>query len=146
MSLYNMVFGTNPALSVALFLLQKEPGYFGRFRDAWVEKSQDGKFMVAVYTRNGGGNRQHYDDEEKAGPGCGCTGCIMAYRLPEDPLYLCDKDDEFDYTYATVYFKVPSDAETRLHEAGLPADKTLADLSIEPRDMDDEWNSAIATL
>ena len=38
---------------------------------------------------------------------CGCPGCIITYRLPQHPNYLRDEDDDFDSTYAYVYFSFP---------------------------------------
>jgi len=76
----------------------------GRFRDAYL--NEDGTKIV-VYTRNGGGNREHYDDECEAGENCNCTGCIITYQLPKHPNYICDYDDDFDCTYAYVEFSVP---------------------------------------
>jgi len=116
MGMYNMIFGVNPASDFLLALVDLTKAEVGRFRDCFV--TADGK-EIAVYTRNGGGNREHYDNDEEAGPGCGCTGCIITYRLPAHPYYLRDADDDFDCTYATVYFKVP--------EAALPLVKDLAE-------------------
>ncbi len=57
-----------------------------------------------------------FPDSEK----CGCYGCIITYRLPKHPNYLRDEDDEFDNTYATIYFSFPEEfAEgLRMHETG----------------------------
>ena len=38
---------------------------------------------------------------------CTCAGCIINYRLPKHPNYLRDQDDDFDSTYATIYFSIP---------------------------------------
>ncbi len=141
-----MVFGTSPVAPIVMFLLGREPSYFGRLRDAWIEKGPDGQLRLAVYTRNGGGNREHYNDEKEEGEECHCTGCTITHHLPKDPLYLSDKDDDFDSTYATVYFKVPEDAEARLRAEGMPEDKKLSDLACEPRDMSVEWHKAIDAI
>jgi hypothetical protein len=53
---------------------------------------------------------------------CGCPGCVVEYRLPGHPLYVRDADDEFDGTYATVYFKVPEAAKELV--SGLVAKET----------------------
>lgn len=94
--MYNMIFPINPDRCGAILGLLgfAKPDEVGRFRDAWVEKDSDGKTPIfAVYTRNGGGNRE---DQAEA-----------ITRMQEHPLYLRDADDEFDYTYATFYFRTP---------------------------------------
>ena len=57
MSLYNMVFGMNPDTDKLLKILGKTQGDFGRFRNVYME---DG--YIVVHTRNGGGNREDYED------------------------------------------------------------------------------------
>ena len=61
MSMYNMIFGENAASDWLLALLDLTRADVGRFRDAYV--TDDGT-QIAVYTRNGGGNREHWVDEE----------------------------------------------------------------------------------
>lgn len=151
MSLYNLVHGNQPAAPLVLVMLGQSAGYFGRFRDAWVEGQEDGTVRLAVYTRNGGGNREHYDEERPAGPECDCTGCIATYRLPADAHYLFDRDDDFDCTYATFYFRVPVDAEERIRklaaETGVQLPDTwLTDLAIVPPDMRERWDAAIKAI
>ena len=152
MSLYNMVFGNSAQAPLVLALLDKPGGYFGRFRDAWIEQCEDGSLRLAVYTRNGGGNREHYDDDRKAGPDCDCTGCIATFQLPRDPLYITDRDDDFDATYATFYFRVPDGAEDKLRalakEQGieLPEDWTLVSIAQVPPDMRERWEAAIEAI
>lgn len=123
MSLYNMLFGANPMSDLFLGMVGLDRETVGRFRDAYVEKTKEdptkskfdssnggGIWVLYVYTRNGGGNRGHFRDEpEYGGPECDCTGCIAEYRLPSHPLYLGDEDDDFDSTYATFRFQVPSE-------------------------------------
>lgn len=109
----------------------------GRFRDAWVEKGEDGP-VIAVYTRNGDGNREHieeHDDTVVAGMECTCTGCIATYHLPEHPNYLRDADDEFDPTYATFYFSVPQEYR-----------EALGEVAIEPVNMSQRWRDAIDAI
>lgn len=105
MSMYNTLFGVNPLSVIFLGALNLAREDVGRFRDAFVANGE-----IAIYTRNGGGNREHYSyDETDSGPGehCDCTGCIITYRLPKHLNYLRDEDDSFDSTYATVYFSIP---------------------------------------
>lgn len=115
-----MLFGRN-ALSPLLLEIIGNPNV-GRFRDAFVVASDGGVPEIHVYTRNGGGNREHYADGE-ASAACDCTGCIITHQLPAHPLYLGDRDDDFDYTYATVRFRVP---EKFLPLVGLLANKDQA--------------------
>lgn len=90
MSLYNMVFGQNSASSAILATLGLTPGECGRFRDCFVSNGE-----IAIYTRNGGGNREDYQPVFDA--------------LSGHPCYLRDEDDGFDCTYATIYFKFPDE-------------------------------------
>lgn len=92
MSLYNMLFGTNPAAGFLLGALELETEKYptGRFRDIYFEEEGN---KVILYTRNGGGNREDYEDVFEA--------------LAEHPLYLTDYDDDFDSTYAYIEFKAP---------------------------------------
>lgn len=88
MSLYNMVFGMNPDSDKLLGLLGKTTGDFGRFRNVYME---DG--YIIVHTRCGGGNREDYQD--------------VFDEMSTHPWYSHDADDDFDCTYANIYFKVP---------------------------------------
>lgn len=90
MSLYNMLFGMNPDADRLLDLLGKTKEDFGRFRNVSVEGKQ-----IAVYTRCGGGNRDDY-------------GHVFA-EMSEHPWFTHDADDDFDSTYATFYFELPSE-------------------------------------
>ena len=88
MSLYNMLFGTNPSADQLLKLLDATREDFGRFRDVYVE---DG--FIVVHTRCGGGNREDYFPD----------------WVEDHPWYSHDEDGSFDNTYADIYFKVPDD-------------------------------------
>jgi len=145
-SLYNMVHGTHPIAPLVLALIDKHaPAKFGRLRDAWVERTEAGSIRLAVYTRNGGGNRECWDGGTI---GCECAGCCIEKLLPVHPLYLSDADDDFDCTYATIYFKVPPNAEAILRDLGAPDDFdfTLASFAVEPVDSSKRWNDAIAAM
>ena len=87
MSLYNMMFGFNPACLFIMPMLGRKQEEYPRFRDCFVE---DGK--IAIYTRVGGNNR-----------GCG----YGEEELYKDPNFVTTYDDEFDNTYATYVFNVP---------------------------------------
>ena len=88
MSLYNMLFGINPDSDKLLEILGKTREDFGRFRNVYME---DG--MIVVHTRNGGGNREDYE--------------YVFDEMSEHPWYSHDADDDFDCTYANIYFKIP---------------------------------------
>lgn len=139
MSLYNMMFGKNPASEAILATLGLTTADVGRFRDCWVEKADNGDVRVAVYTRNGGGNRSWHDDleiENDEGPGCDCTGCVTRFRLPSHSNYIYDVDDDFDSTYATFYFSLPEKY----------ADDLTAIALDERRDPSTEWLALIDAL
>lgn len=111
MSLYNMLFGTNEIASTLLFILDLDQldkkWDSGRFRDIYLNEDET---RIILYTRNGGGNRRHWDlthSKYKEGPDCPCPGCIITYKLKKHPNYIKDYDDDFDSTYAYVEFGVP---------------------------------------
>jgi hypothetical protein len=130
MSMYGMVFGRSPLTFPILLSLGLTLEDVGRYRDAWVS---EGEF--AIYTRNGGGNREHWIDDDEPGLNCRCTGCTITYHLPQHPNYLRDRDDEFDSTYATVYFSIPDE----LKELFEPFD-------VGKVDTDQRWLDAIDAL
>jgi len=88
--MYNMIFGQNPVGDFILATLGIKRGDTGRYRDCFVANGE-----IAIYTRNGGGNREEYQ------------GVID--ELAKHPCYLRDEDDDFDCTYATIYFKFPEE-------------------------------------
>jgi len=111
MSLYNLLFGVNETAPLLLFILDidqpDEKWHSGRFRDIYLNK--DGTKII-LYTRNGGGNRDHWSfpySEHKEGEDCPCPGCIITHKLPKHPNYTRDYDDDFDSTYACIEFDVP---------------------------------------
>lgn len=180
MSLYNLIHGMNPYTPLLGSILDLSVSGWaegkwdvGRFRDIYLE-SRDGKTVIALYTRNGGSNREcwHYDSPEWGNEGCkhesfeeetdeteyrkhdrdnpaelakgekwlsvfcgserlvstgkrivetryrclepgssscACPGCVISYQLPKHPQYICDRDDDFDCTYATIYFSIPEE-------------------------------------
>ena len=107
-----------------------------RYRDAWIEKSGDGP-VIAVYTRQGGGNRTCYCDGGDPGRAHVPEQCYAACNeaLQAHPLYLRDADDSFDGTYATFYFKAPGEWR-----------EVLAEAAVEPVDMGARWQEAIARV
>lgn len=105
MSLYNMLHGYNNNALFVLAMLKLKTADCGRFRDAWID--EDGKHLV-IFTRNGGGNREEYQ------------GVID--ELAKHPNYVNDFDDDFDSTYASIRFSVPSQYQ-ELVEALKPKEK-----------------------
>ena len=104
MSLYNLLFGKSPQTEIALTVAGLRDKELGRFRDAYLIK-KDNQIMVAVYTRNGGGNRECWNDK------CNiehqtCPGCVITYADRLFPNFITDEDDDFDCTYATMYFSI----------------------------------------
>lgn len=120
--LYNVVMGDGgEGVRGGMLLALLNIDDVGRFRDAWVEKGEDGEPVIAIYTRNGGGNREDYE------------GVITA--LQAHPLYLRDADDDFDSTYATFYFHVPKEMRDQLRQ-----------VAVEPVDMSERWLAAIEAI
>lgn len=106
-----------------------------RFRDAWVEKGESGP-VIAIYTRQGGGNRECCcrDMPEVFAEQHVPSRCSAASNeeLARHPLYVTDRDDEFDATYTTFYFRAPDEVR------GM-----LAGVAGEPVNMDERWKAAI---
>lgn len=116
MGLYNVLFGTNPVAPVLLACLNLKASDVPRFRDCYI----DGEHIV-IHTRTGGGNREYYDSLDS------CKGNYPEYFSGENdpcgpwnsdlqahPLYLFDKDDDFDRTYADFHFKFPDEYRAEL--------------------------------
>ena len=103
----------------------------GRFRDAWIEKGDDGQPVIAIYTRNGGGNRECWCDKH---PEDGCLAMVIA-DLQAHPLYMRDADDDFDSTYATFYFRTPDHLADQFRG-----------IAGEPVNMSERWQQVIAAL
>lgn len=72
----------------------------------------DEPLVLRVHTRNGGGNRECWHDEDAVtdehGLVDGCVGCTNE-KLQQHPWYLTDRDDRFDCTYADFLFQVPDE-------------------------------------
>ena len=100
MSLYNTLFGMNPDTDKLLSLLGKTQADFGRFCNVYME---DG--YIVVHTRCGGGNREDYED--------------VFDEMSAHPWYSHDADEDFDCTYADIYFKLPEDESIMVILRGL---------------------------
>jgi hypothetical protein len=122
--LYNVVFGKQPIAEELLAILKAvRPIEVGRFRDAWLERHGD-ELLVRIHTRNGGGNREGYDDPS----------------MSAHPWFVRTEDMEFDSTYADYWFRIDLTLLTR--EAG----ELLMSFACEPVDMNERWRKAIADL
>jgi hypothetical protein len=88
------------ASSALLAMLHLEVSDVGRYRDCYLsrgvdEYDKDGGICIHLYTRNGGGNREDYQD--------------VFEKLSAHPEYVKDYDDSFDCTYATIVFSIPKE-------------------------------------
>ena len=92
MSMYAMVLGDSnlPNRSGFLLGILGNPDV-GRFRDAWLEKDAQGVPQIAVYTRNGGGNRECWHESE---PTWGEPGCKHETFHREKTVWLDDGEGE----------------------------------------------------
>jgi len=125
MSLYNLLFGANPDREALVAVVNEiQPIDVGRFRDVWVEK-KDGELAIAIYTRNGGGNREDYQNQIES--------------MQEHPWYVSDADDYFDETYATFYFRIPKDLDPKILEK-------LYSMAVDPVDTSAVWQEVIEQL
>lgn len=127
MGMYNLVFGSGKDGTVLLAALGfKSSGEVGRYRDAWLEKTDASPngYRIAVYTRNGGGNREEYMPD-----------------FSEHSLYLSDVDEDSDCTYATIYFRVPDELLPLIAESEASGGEIGA-----PVNMSDRWQEAIAAI
>ena len=140
MSMYEMIFADGEkGLPLLGSLGFKSTGDVGRYRSSWIEIGDNGQPRIAIYTRNGGRNREHYNDEKETGDDCHCTGCTITYDLPKHPLYLFDADDDFDFTYATIYFSVPENLKKLLDESNKDWAKKVQDKV----DMSEVWQKTM---
>lgn len=117
MSLYHLVFGQHPAADLVLATLGLTRGHFGRFRDCYLHGGE-----IAVYTRCGGGNREDYQE--------------VFDEMAEHPCYLRDADDDFDSTYATIWFRYPEAFAEELRKLEAK----------EPFQPSERWQQAIEAL
>lgn len=75
-------------------------GYAGRLRGIFITENDDGSADVEIHTRNGGGNREDYEDEIES--------------LRSSPYFVSDEDDSFDSTYADFQYEVPAGEDADL--------------------------------
>lgn len=111
MSLYNLIFGTNPFSSTLLQMLGVTEDDVPRYRDCFL--NEDGSEII-IHTRTGGGNRDYYESLESWRE---CNShSTNEEDWPEGPWnddlrkiagFKGDDDDEFDCTYADFRYEVP---------------------------------------
>jgi hypothetical protein len=131
MSLYNAVFGSRDP-SLITFCIGKTADDFGRYRDVWIENS-DGRLILAVYTRCGGGNRDGYEHV-----------FAMAYQTPG---YVSSHDDDFDCTYCTFRFALSPEKQEEFVATVREADPEFTVDRIQgPVDTSDRWMKAIDAI
>lgn len=142
MSLYNAIFGGQDSAAVVVKILEEthtEPVKgFVRSRAGMVE-AEDGKPVLRLHTRSGGGNRECYCDDYGEGEDGHDDACIALGNdwLTEHPWHSHNEDDDFDMTYADFYFKVPADYEHF----------DLLEAAVTPHvDMSERWQAAIDAL
>jgi hypothetical protein len=131
--LYNLVMGDGKEADRGTILLAAlgNPNV-ARYRDAWVE-NYDGEPVIAIYTRQGGGNRECYCEAEP----CECGSAVSNADLQAHPLYLRDADDDFDSTYATFYFRCPPEHREHLRNP---------EVMQEPVNMSERWQAMIDSI
>lgn len=102
--LYNAIFGKNEKADLLLKILgiDQPDGKFpsGRFRDIYVK---NGGERIILYTRNGGGNREEYQE-------------IFDNFKENHRNFIGDWDDGFDSTYAYALFSVPNAYKKQVKE------------------------------
>lgn len=110
MSLYNMLFGKNPAADLLLAMLGLTQCDVPRFRDCFLKDN-----TIVIHTRTGGGNREDYESENDF--------------LTTVAGYISDSDDDFDCTYADFVYAIPekfkAECET-LRDMGASRDPAAA--------------------
>ena len=115
--LYNVINGYNSACVFIMPMLGRKENEWPRFRDCYVEESEEHGHLIVIYTRVGGNNRDSgYGEEE----------------LYEDPLFVETEDDEYDCTYAVYKFRVP---EKWKKDFGLVLEGKFEETSKEYQDM-----------
>lgn len=97
MNLYEMMFpgGSDRAVAVLKMLGGfRKVSDAGRLKDGWIERDPEHGLLVRLITRNGGGNRRDY--------------AAQISRLRAHPLFVRDADSPFDKTYASFWFRLPT--------------------------------------
>jgi len=91
-TMFDLAIGTSGYPPMILGMAGLTPDMIGRYRDHWLERSEAGVLIMALYTRNGGGNREEYAEHLR--------------QMHDLDSFVSDADDEFDSTYCTLRFRV----------------------------------------
>ena len=107
------------------------PVYAFMAKDDWPEGKAPGNWFETrggvygcQYPTGEVAPQEYYVCEEPDSAACTCPGCIIQYGLRKHPQYITDRDDDYDSTYATIYFSFPPE-----YAEGLKA-----------LDIGEEWN------
>jgi hypothetical protein len=147
MSMYGMVFGDGTFKAPMAAVAEVDPEKIGRLRDMWMEPHEDGGYRLAIYTRVGGNNRESYTE--------------WVEYAQSHPNYISDRDDDFDNTYATYYFRITDagveawakwigESNVGDEEPFTPSAEELWDFikgaNLEVVDTDKGWQEALARM
>lgn len=145
--MYRLLHGDSGWPMEMMYAWGLKPDMVGRYRDHWLEQVPDDAdtLILALYTRNGGGNREEYADQLR--------------RMHELVTFVSDEDDTFDPTYCTLRFRLTrtqfiawtEDAESEAEvETGQDKDAIWDEFFRQsepnPRDMSLIWQAMLATL
>lgn len=94
-----------------------EQGLTGTEQCKHHKETRQRKKMVETPYKSGGGSfirsLNEWEDYETLicdapdSEECHCIGCTMRFHIPKHPMYEKDVDDDYDNTYATIYYKIP---------------------------------------
>lgn len=133
---YNVIFGRNPATPALIVLAGFRPPLPElRLRDAFLERHGD-EPLIHVYTRIGGPNRDTHSE-----------AWVVMRAMPN---YVRDADDEYDPTYAGIWFRPTWD----IFDSPEPMDPTekqeaidmILSRCIDPVDTAAMWAAGIEAL
>lgn len=129
--MYNTVFGSRDP-NLITFCIGKTASDFGRYRDVWLENSE-GRLILAVYTRCGGGNRDDYEHV-----------FAMAFQVPG---YVSSHDDDFDSTYCTFRFRLSTEKQEELLSEVRKVDPDFSIEGVQGQvNMSERWMKAINAI
>lgn len=118
MGLYNMLFKVDQNAGNYLQVLGLDYKKIDRFRDLELVKVGE-EYRLRLLTRTGGNNRQDSEESIKA--------------LQAHPLYIEDRDVEYDSTYAEFDFKLPDGMLEEIKKQGIDIENIVAKMSFEEK-------------
>jgi hypothetical protein len=109
---------TENFLTPPVFATRDRGAYFTDSIDEYDDNPLEDEYYIAIHSRQGGGNRECYCyDVEEDGHESGCSAASND-ELEDHPQFVTYRDNDFDSTYTTHYFKAGSTKEDReKHEA-----------------------------